>query len=137
MQKRERERLLTASFLTIIMIQGYNSDHPEIELLRLRNYTLGRSLADSEVLGKAGRARIAQLLTALEPFVSLQHLREGKERMSFGGAGSGSGLWLPPSFYSSSSLLARVLSDFSSGVRSAGYVSQFGGYAGWRRGGWR
>lgn len=51
-------------------LQEYDGDHAEIDLLRLRNYTIGRKLADTEVIGESGRERVAQLLTALQPFVS-------------------------------------------------------------------
>lgn len=48
----------------------YDAGHPDIDLLRLRNYTIGRKLSDEEVLGEPGMQRIAQLLAALFPFVS-------------------------------------------------------------------
>lgn len=51
-------------------MQGYDSEHPDIDLLRLRNYTIGRDLTDEEVLGENGRSRIADLLAAMQPFVS-------------------------------------------------------------------
>ncbi|CAK4031512.1 Hypothetical predicted protein [Lecanosticta acicola] len=51
--------------------KGYDAEHPDIDLLRLRNFTVGRKLADEEVVGEAGAKRIAELLAALKPFVSL------------------------------------------------------------------
>ncbi len=51
-------------------IQGYDVENPNIELLRLRNYTIGRKLKDDEVLGSGGLKRIADLIGVLTPFVS-------------------------------------------------------------------
>jgi len=45
-------------------------ENPNIELLRLRNYTIGRKLKDDEVLGSGGLKRIADLIGVLTPFVS-------------------------------------------------------------------
>ncbi|KAM3415278.1 hypothetical protein BST61_g8808 [Cercospora zeina] len=50
--------------------KGFDSEHPDIDLLRLRNYTIGRDLADEDVLGEAGRRRIAELLAAMQPFIT-------------------------------------------------------------------
>ncbi len=51
-------------------IQGYDADNPNIDLLRLRNYTIGKKLKDDEVLGPGGLARITELIGVLTPFVS-------------------------------------------------------------------
>lgn len=51
--------------------KGYDADHADLDLLRLRNYTIGRKLTDDEVLGEGGTARVAELLAALRPFVSV------------------------------------------------------------------
>ncbi len=51
-------------------LQGYDLENPNIELLRLRNYTIGRKLKDDEVLGSGGLKRIADLIGVLTPFVS-------------------------------------------------------------------
>ena len=56
--------------LTPDPLQDYTEDHPNIELLRLRNYTMGRKLKDDEVLGPGGLSRIVDLLATLTPFVS-------------------------------------------------------------------
>lgn len=45
-------------------------DHENIELLRLRNFTLGAKLQDDEVLGADGLERISAKMKALVPFVS-------------------------------------------------------------------
>ena len=54
----------------MMTFQGYEADNPNIELLRLRNYTIGRKLKDDEVLGPGGLARISELIGLLTPFVS-------------------------------------------------------------------
>ncbi|KAL8716170.1 MAG: hypothetical protein Q9220_000075 [cf. Caloplaca sp. 1 TL-2023] len=50
--------------------KGYDADNPNIPLLRLRNYTLGRKLKDEEVVGPKAPERIAGLMTALMPFIT-------------------------------------------------------------------
>ena len=50
--------------------QGYDVDNPNIDLLKLRNYTIGKKLKDDEVLGAGGLDRITNLLGTLTPFVS-------------------------------------------------------------------
>lgn len=54
--------------------QGYDADHPDIDLLRLRNYTIGRSLSEDEVVGTGGLDRVSELLGFLKPFVSLENV---------------------------------------------------------------
>lgn len=63
---------LAVLILTLLnpLDQDFPGDHPDIELLRLRNYTIGKKLADDEVLGPQGLERIAGLLGCLAPFVS-------------------------------------------------------------------
>ena len=51
-------------------MKGYEADNPNIDLLRLRNYTIGHKLKDDEVLGQGGLGRIAQLIGILTPFVT-------------------------------------------------------------------
>ncbi|KXT08653.1 hypothetical protein AC579_9414 [Pseudocercospora musae] len=54
--------------LTLTM--NYDADHPDIALLRLKNYTMLRKLADDEVLGETGFRRIAQLMETLAPWIT-------------------------------------------------------------------
>lgn len=49
--------------------KGFDGDHPNIDLLRLKNFTIGHRLKDGEVLGEAGRDHVAYLLSRLKPFV--------------------------------------------------------------------
>lgn len=51
-------------------VKGYEIDNPNIDLLKLRNYTIGKKLKDDEVLGAGGLDRIADLIGILTPFVS-------------------------------------------------------------------
>ncbi|KAF2810002.1 uncharacterized protein BDZ99DRAFT_462616 [Mytilinidion resinicola] len=59
--------------------KGYENDHKDIQLLRLRNFTIGTKLADDEVVGPKGLDRIFELLSCMVPFVSallsLRHAR--------------------------------------------------------------
>lgn len=45
-------------------------DHKDIDLLRLRSFTLGKKLSDEEIVGPKGMDRIAELIACIEPFVS-------------------------------------------------------------------
>ena len=49
--------------------KGYEKDNPNIDLLKLRNYTIGKKLKDEEVLGPGGLSRIVELIGILKPFV--------------------------------------------------------------------
>ena len=49
--------------------KGYEKDHPEIELLKLRNFTMGRQLTDEEVTSTRFAERLADLLGVFKPFV--------------------------------------------------------------------
>ncbi|MCJ1377807.1 hypothetical protein MMC17_000903 [Xylographa soralifera] len=50
--------------------KGYGADNPNIELLRLRNYTMGRKLKDEEIVGANGSTRITELIGILSPFIA-------------------------------------------------------------------
>ncbi|KAF7187284.1 hypothetical protein HII31_11372 [Pseudocercospora fuligena] len=50
--------------------KDYDADHPDIALLRLKNYTMLRKLADDEVVGETGFRRIAQLMETLAPWIT-------------------------------------------------------------------
>ncbi|KAF2830105.1 hypothetical protein CC86DRAFT_367973 [Ophiobolus disseminans] len=50
--------------------KGYDQNHIEIELLRLRNFTLGTKVPDREVVGPGGLNRVAELVACLVPFIS-------------------------------------------------------------------
>ena len=53
-----------------LTIQDFSIDHQDIDLLRLRSFTLGKKLSDEEILGANGMDRVAQLISCIEPFVS-------------------------------------------------------------------
>ncbi|KAL7773671.1 hypothetical protein CFE70_003637 [Pyrenophora teres f. teres 0-1] len=50
--------------------KGYDHDHKDIELLRLRNFIMGLELEDDKVVGTGGLGRIAELVLCLEPFIT-------------------------------------------------------------------
>ncbi|KAL1956399.1 hypothetical protein VTO42DRAFT_7382 [Malbranchea cinnamomea] len=50
--------------------KGYPADHRDIELLRLRSYTLSKKLRDEELLGPDAQDRLAHLVGILVPFVT-------------------------------------------------------------------
>ncbi|KAF1963181.1 hypothetical protein CC80DRAFT_487575 [Byssothecium circinans] len=54
--------------------KDYSGDHKDIELLRLRSFTLGTKLSDDEVVGAKGLDRIAELIGCMVPFVSCSSL---------------------------------------------------------------
>lgn len=52
-------------------LQGYDPDHKDIELLRLRSFTISKQLSDDEVLHADSLTRISELISCLLPFVSV------------------------------------------------------------------
>ena len=50
---------------------GYTADHPGAELLKLKDVTFGRPLADSDVLAADLPARIAETLSSAGPILRL------------------------------------------------------------------
>jgi uncharacterized protein (DUF2461 family) len=51
-------------------MQGYDADNPNIELLRLRNFTIGKKVSDEEVTSPNGLDTIVDLIGTMAPFVS-------------------------------------------------------------------
>ncbi len=51
-------------------MQGYEADNPNIELLRLRNFTLGKGISDETVMGEQGLEAILDIIGVMVPFVS-------------------------------------------------------------------
>ncbi|KAF2850997.1 hypothetical protein T440DRAFT_529753 [Plenodomus tracheiphilus IPT5] len=50
--------------------KDYSHDHKDIDLLRLRSFTMGTKLPDHEILGPGGLDRIAELILSVVPFIS-------------------------------------------------------------------
>ncbi|KAI1626710.1 hypothetical protein EDD37DRAFT_676358 [Exophiala viscosa] len=50
--------------------KGYDADNPNIEMLRLRNFTLGKAIPDEKVLSEHGLQNILDLIGVLVPFVT-------------------------------------------------------------------
>jgi hypothetical protein len=68
---------ILAKFLTKIFpgtntdtSKGYEHDNPNIDLLRLRSYTVGKPLSDEILLSPDAQERIESLIEVLVPFVS-------------------------------------------------------------------
>jgi len=55
-----------------MIAQGYTADHKDIDLLRLRSFTIGRSLSEEEVTKPTFMDRVTQLMEIMSPFVSGQ-----------------------------------------------------------------
>lgn len=55
--------------LTRDALQGFDADHREIELLKLKKYTLGAKLHDQQILGLDGQRHILELMALAQPFV--------------------------------------------------------------------
>ena len=51
-------------------MQGYDADNPNIELLRLRNFTIGKKISDEQVTSPSGLDTIVNLIGTMTPFVS-------------------------------------------------------------------
>ncbi|PSK33447.1 sterol 24-C-methyltransferase [Elsinoe australis] len=49
--------------------QGYDKDHIDIDLLRLKNFTIGRQLTDEEVVSPNFLDRVADLMGVMKPFI--------------------------------------------------------------------
>jgi Conserved hypothetical protein (DUF2461) len=58
-------------------MQGYDGDNPNIELLKLRNFTIGKKISDEEVTGPHGLQIIVDLIGTMTPFVSSPHRPSG------------------------------------------------------------
>ncbi|MCJ1400915.1 hypothetical protein MMC11_004126 [Xylographa trunciseda] len=50
--------------------KGYGADNPNIDLLRLRNFTMGCKLKDEEVVGTKGITRISEVIGIMSPFIA-------------------------------------------------------------------
>lgn len=48
---------------------GYDADHKDIELLKLKNFTMGHNFKDDDMVGPGGLERICEIVEALVPFV--------------------------------------------------------------------
>lgn len=83
-------------------MQGYDGDNPNIELLKLRNFTIGKKISDEEVTGPHGLQIIVDLIGTMTPFVSFPpHRPDGGDIAHRLGILPGRG---KPNFLASSSL---------------------------------
>ncbi|KAL1982477.1 hypothetical protein VTN96DRAFT_1268 [Rasamsonia emersonii] len=58
--------LCAVSFVSM----GYELDNPNIELLRLRSFTVGKPLSDEDFLSPNAQEKIADLIGVMVPFVT-------------------------------------------------------------------
>lgn len=65
------------------MTQGFDADHTNIELLRLKNFTIGRKFADEEILGKGSLEKICTSIKCLLPFVSFATTNDPCQRRAY------------------------------------------------------
>lgn len=59
-----------ARVLTMAPTQGFGADHRDIELLKLRNFTVGKKVPDNLFIAEDAQQQIADLVTAMVGFVS-------------------------------------------------------------------
>ncbi|KAK2624157.1 hypothetical protein QTJ16_006107 [Diplocarpon rosae] len=50
--------------------KGFDADHKDIEILKLRNYVLTKKLSDKDVVGKNALQLIGSVMEALQPFIT-------------------------------------------------------------------
>ncbi|CAN9178223.1 unnamed protein product [Alternaria alternata] len=65
-----KSSLLYLSLYETVLSDGYDHDHKDIELLRLRNFTMGRKLTDDEIVGVGGLERVGELVANMVPFIT-------------------------------------------------------------------
>lgn len=58
-------------FTDATIVQGYNAEHRDIELLKLKNYVLGKKVPDSVVFGPGSQEKLAEIFRPMVPFVSI------------------------------------------------------------------
>ncbi|KAI1322738.1 hypothetical protein F5Y16DRAFT_28777 [Xylariaceae sp. FL0255] len=50
--------------------KNFSADHRDIQLLKLRNFTIGRKMTDEDLLGDDSQTKIIEVIRAMVPFVS-------------------------------------------------------------------
>ncbi|KAL5326277.1 hypothetical protein ACEPPN_007415 [Leptodophora sp. 'Broadleaf-Isolate-01'] len=50
--------------------KGFDADHQDIELLKLRNFILTKKISDKDITSKGGLAIITDIVEAIEPFIT-------------------------------------------------------------------
>ena len=56
---------------SFLLDQGFDINHENIALLRLRNFTLSKSLSDEELMGPDALDKIGEIVGTMAPFVSV------------------------------------------------------------------
>ncbi|KAF2745825.1 hypothetical protein M011DRAFT_495334 [Sporormia fimetaria CBS 119925] len=73
--------------------KGYDKEHVDIELLRLKNFTLGTKLSDEDIVGAGGLERITELVASMVPFIRYLNsvvMPDDEDEESTGSSDSGS-----------------------------------------------
>lgn len=52
-------------------MQGYLADHRDIELLKLRNFTISKKVDDQTFSEEDAQEKVCEVIAAMHPFVSL------------------------------------------------------------------
>lgn len=56
-------------------VQNYPKDHKDIELLRLKSFTVGKAFTDAEVVSSDFSDRVLAAFKHMEPLVSVRRAR--------------------------------------------------------------
>lgn len=64
-------------------LQDYEATHRDIELLKLRSFTIGKKFPESVFMAEDGQDQIAEIVQAMVPFVGLGRVMKA-ERMVAG-----------------------------------------------------
>lgn len=60
--------------LALISPQGFDANHRDIDLLKLRSFTVGKKIPDSVFTAKDGQEQLVEIMRAMVEFVSLDLL---------------------------------------------------------------
>lgn len=63
------------TFTNITQSQDYEADHRDIDLLRLRNFTIGKKIPDTIFTAEDGQEQIVDIVRAMVGFVSLSAVK--------------------------------------------------------------
>jgi uncharacterized protein (DUF2461 family) len=51
-------------------MKGYDADHKDVALLKLRNFVLRKNISDKEITSENGLNIVGDIVEAIEPFVA-------------------------------------------------------------------
>ncbi|KAJ3305415.1 hypothetical protein HDV03_001509 [Kappamyces sp. JEL0829] len=67
--KSALDRLLSTEHKLKTRPKGFPKDHPNLDLLKLKSFTIGKKFSDAEVLSDSFNDRLARTIEAFQPFV--------------------------------------------------------------------